>query len=162
MPAYAPRASSATWASRSTATSSGRRSSISPARNLARGSAPKESRTDVGSGPVTGSRPPSSQPRLVSLDVLRGLTVAGMVLVNNPGTWSAIYAPLRHAAWHGWTPTDMVFPFFVFIVGVAIPIALGPRLEGSGQAGALGRVVRRSAIIFGVGLFLKNPPAVGG
>jgi predicted acyltransferase len=113
----------------------------------------------VGSGLVTGSRPPSSQPRLVSLDVLRGLTVAGMVLVNNPGTWSAIYAPLRHAAWHGWTPTDMVFPFFVFIVGVAIPIALGPRLERSGQAGALGRVVRRSAIIFGLGLLLQALPS---
>jgi predicted acyltransferase len=113
----------------------------------------------VDSGPVTGSRPPSSQPRLVSLDLLRGLTVAGMVLVNNPGTWSAIYAPLRHAAWHGWTPTDMVFPFFVFIVGVAIPIALGPRLERSGRAGTLGRVVRRSAIIFGLGLFLQSLPS---
>jgi predicted acyltransferase len=104
----------------------------------------------VGSGSVTGSRPPSSQQRLVSLDVLRGLTVAGMVLVNNPGTWSAIYAPLRHAAWHGWTPTDMVFPFFVFIAGVAIPFALGPRLERSGQTDAVRRVVRRSAIIFGL------------
>ena len=82
-----------------------------------------------------------------------------MVLVNNPGTWSAIYTPLRHAAWHGWTPTDMVFPFFVFIVGVAIPIALGPRLERSGQPGALGRVVRRSAIIFGLGLLLQALPS---
>jgi predicted acyltransferase len=91
--------------------------------------------------------------------VLRGLTVAGMVLVNNPGTWSAIYAPFRHVAWHGWTPTDMVFPFFVFIVGVAIPIALGPRLERSGRAGALGRVVRRSAIIFGLGLLLQSLPS---
>jgi predicted acyltransferase len=113
----------------------------------------------VGSGTVTESRPPSGQPRLVSLDVLRGLTVAGMVLVNNPGTWSAIYAPLRHAAWHGWTPTDMVFPFFVFIVGVAIPIAFGPRLERTGQTGALGRVVRRSAIIFGLGLLLQALPS---
>ena len=91
--------------------------------------------------------------------MLRGLTVAGMVLVNNPGTWSAIYAPLRHAAWHGWTPTDMVFPFFVFIVGVAIPIALGPRLERSGRAGVLARVGRRSAIIFGLGLLLQSLPS---
>ena len=105
----------------------------------------------MGSAPV--------QPRLVSLDVLRGLTVAGMVLVNNPGTWSAIYAPLRHAAWHGWTPTDMVFPFFVFIVGVAIPMALGPRLDRAGRGGALERVVRRSAIIFGLGLFLQALPS---
>src|SRR6266542_1696293 len=52
--------------------------------------------------------------RLVSLDVFRGLTVAAMVLVNNPGTWRAVYAPLRHADWHGWTPTDLIFPFFLF------------------------------------------------
>ena len=62
--------------------------------------------------------------RLVSLDVFRGMTLASMVLVNNPGTWSAVYAPLQHAAWHGWTPTDMVFPFFLFVVGVSIPLAL--------------------------------------
>jgi len=82
-----------------------------------------------------------------------------MVLVNNPGTWAAVYPPLRHAAWHGWTPTDMVFPFFVFIVGVAVPFALGPRLERSGHAGALTRVVRRSAIIFALGIILQGLPA---
>ena len=65
----------------------------------------------------------SSQTRLVSLDVFRGMTIAGMVLVNNPGTWSAIYGPLKHAEWHGITPTDYIFPFFLFIVGVAIPIS---------------------------------------
>ena len=53
--------------------------------------------------------------RLVSLDFLRGLTIALMIIVNNPGTWKTIYAPLRHAQWHGWTPTDLVFPFFLFI-----------------------------------------------
>src|SRR2546427_677273 len=79
-----------------------------------------------------------------------------MVLVNNPGTWAAVYPPLRHAAWHGWTPTDMVFPFFVFIVGVAVPFALGPRLERSEHAGALTRVVRRSAIIFALGIILQG------
>src|SRR6266545_4230482 len=52
--------------------------------------------------------------RILSIDVFRGLTVAGMVLVNNPGTWGAVYAPLRHADWHGWTPTDLIFPFFLF------------------------------------------------
>ena len=67
--------------------------------------------------------------RLLSLDVFRGMTIAGMILVNNPGTWSAIYSPLKHAAWHGITPTDYIFPFFLFIVGVAIPLALGKRVD---------------------------------
>ncbi len=70
--------------------------------------------------------------RLLSLDVFRGITVAGMVLVNNPGTWSAIYPPLRHAEWHGLTPTDLVFPFFLFIVGIAVTLALGKRVEAGG------------------------------
>ena len=61
--------------------------------------------------------------RLLSLDILRGITVAGMILVNNPGSWAHIYAPLRHAAWNGCTPTDLVFPFFVFCMGVAMYIS---------------------------------------
>ena len=61
--------------------------------------------------------PAPAKKRLLSLDVLRGITIAGMILVNNPGTWSHIYAPLRHAAWNGCTPTDLVFPFFVFCMG---------------------------------------------
>lgn len=61
--------------------------------------------------------------RLRSLDVLRGITIAGMILVNNPGTWAHIYAPLRHAAWNGCTPTDLVFPFFMFVMGVAMYIS---------------------------------------
>ena len=69
------------------------------------------------------------QDRLVSLDVFRGITIAAMILVNNPGTWSAIYGPLEHAPWHGITPTDYIFPFFLFIVGVAIPIALRKRMQ---------------------------------
>ena len=67
--------------------------------------------------------PAPAKKRLLSLDVLRGITVAGMILVNNPGTWSHIYAPLRHAAWNGCTPTDLVFPFFVFCMGVAMYIS---------------------------------------
>jgi predicted acyltransferase len=95
------------------------------------------------------------EPRILSIDVFRGLTVAGMVLVNNPGTWSAVYAPLRHADWHGWTPTDLIFPFFLFIVGVAIPLALGRRLdEGAGRAQIVRRIVSRSAVIFALGLLL--------
>lgn len=61
-----------------------------------------------------------SKQRYVALDVLRGMTIAGMILVNNPGTWSQIYPPLRHAQWFGCTPTDLVFPFFLFVVGTAM------------------------------------------
>src|SRR5512132_138740 len=79
---------------------------------------------------VPGTVPGHEQPtRLVSLDVLRGATVAAMILVNNPGDWNAVYAPLRHAAWHGWTFTDLVFPFFLWIVGVAIPLSTARRME---------------------------------
>ncbi len=95
--------------------------------------------------------------RLLSLDVFRGLTVAGMVLVNNPGTWRAIYAPLRHADWHGCTPTDLIFPFFLFIVGVAIPFALGRRLaEGEARSTLVAKILRRAAIIFALGLLLHG------
>src|SRR5207249_10715066 len=87
-------------------------------------------------------------PRLLSLDVFRGLTVAAMVLVNNPGTWRAVYGPLRHADWHGWTPTDLIFPFFLFIVGVAIPFGLGRRLEvGHARGQVVLSVLRRVRVI---------------
>src|SRR5215212_1109571 len=93
--------------------------------------------------------------RLVSLDVFRGLTVAGMVLVNNPGTWSAIYDPLEHAEWNGITPTDYVFPFFLFIVGVAITLALGRRVEAGGVNSEIYlKIVKRALVIFLLGLFL--------
>jgi len=101
--------------------------------------------------------PPGAPPRLLSVDALRGLTVAAMVLVNNPGTWSAVYGPLQHAAWHGWTPTDMVFPFFLFVVGVSIALALGPALE-RGTSGLPVRVLRRAAVIFALGLLLHALP----
>jgi predicted acyltransferase len=97
--------------------------------------------------------------RLVSLDVFRGITIAGMVLVNNPGTWSNIYWPLEHAEWHGWTPTDLVFPFFLFIVGVSITLAFARRVEeGSVKRDLYFKVLKRSAIIFGLGLFLNGFP----
>ena len=95
--------------------------------------------------------PSSPSSRLRSVDVFRGLTVAGMVIVNNPGDWNAVYAPLLHAEWNGWTPTDLIFPFFLFIVGVAI--ALSPASLGSMAA-----VVRRSAVIWGLGLFMAGFP----
>ena len=97
--------------------------------------------------------------RLVSLDVFRGITIAGMVLVNNPGTWGHIYWPLDHASWHGWTPTDLVFPFFLFIVGAAIPLAFGRRIEQGGNKRDLYlKIVRRTLIIFALGIFLAGFP----
>src|SRR2546421_10573878 len=90
--------------------------------------------------------PPS---RLLSLDAFRGLTIAAMVLVNNPGTWAAVYAPLKHADWHGLTPADVIFPFFLFIVGVAIALSRP----------SPGRAVRRAAIIGALGLVLNGLPA---
>ncbi len=98
------------------------------------------------------------QNRLVSLDVFRGMTIAGMVLVNNPGTWSAIYPPLAHADWHGITPTDYIFPFFLFIVGVAIPIALGKRIEEGITNKVYFKIVSRAALIFFIGLFMAAFP----
>ena len=96
--------------------------------------------------------------RMLSLDVFRGLTIAGMVLVNNPGTWSSIYWPLEHAEWDGWTPTDLIFPFFLFIVGVSITLAFGRRRENGEESGLLLKVVKRAAIIFALGLFLNGFP----
>jgi predicted acyltransferase len=97
--------------------------------------------------------------RLLSLDVFRGITIAGMVLVNNPGSWEHIYWPLQHAQWHGWTPTDLVFPFFLFIVGVAITLSLGNRVETSGSKRDLYlKIIKRTLIIFAVGLFLNAFP----
>ena len=82
-----------------------------------------------------------------------------MVLVNNPGTWRAVYPPLRHAEWHGWTPTDLIFPFFLFIVGVAISLALGRRLAGDeARAVVVAKILRRSVIIFALGLLLHAIP----
>src|SRR5687767_12169897 len=97
--------------------------------------------------------------RLVSLDVFRGLTVAGMLLVNNPGTWSAIYPPLQHAPWHGWTPTDLIFPFFLFIVGITTELSLRARRERGDDEGAIVRqIARRGALIFLFGLILSAFP----
>lgn len=98
-------------------------------------------------------------PRLASLDAFRGLAIAGMVLVNNPGDWGALYPPLAHAAWHGWTFTDTIFPFFLFIVGVSMTISLDARAAaGAGRAVLLRGLARRAAVIFAVGLLLNAVP----
>ena len=99
-----------------------------------------------------------AQNRLVSLDVFRGMTIAGMVLVNNPGTWAHIYDPLEHASWHGLTPTDWIFPFFLFIVGIAIPIALSKRIAEGVTGQVYWKIVSRAAIIFGLGVAMSVTP----
>ncbi len=111
--------------------------------------------------PAAAPAPPlqPARERLVSLDVFRGLTVAGMLLVNNPGSWAHIYPPLEHAAWHGWTPTDLIFPFFLFIVGITTELSLGARrARGAGDRAVVAQVVRRGALIFLFGLALSAFP----
>jgi predicted acyltransferase len=98
-------------------------------------------------------------PRLASLDAFRGATIAGMILVNNPGNWNSVYPPLLHAEWHGWTPTDLIFPFFLFIVGVAMPLSYTSRRAGGSWSAELGgHALRRSLIIFGLGTFMALFP----
>lgn len=97
--------------------------------------------------------------RLVSLDVFRGITIAGMLLVNNPGSWSHIYNPLEHAAWHGWTPTDLIFPFFLFIVGVSSTFSFGNALaKGATREQLLTKSIKRGLLIILVGLLLHAFP----
>lgn len=101
---------------------------------------------------------PAAQ-RLMSLDVFRGLTIASMMLVNNAGDWSHVYPPLLHADWHGWTFTDTVFPFFLWIVGVAMTLSFAKRMErGDNRTRLALHTLRRAAIIFGIGLLLNGFP----
>src|SRR3954465_11722724 len=97
--------------------------------------------------------------RLESLDVFRGLTIAAMILVSTPGTWTAVYTPLDHAAWNGWTPTDLVFPFLLFAMGAALPYALAWRRAQARRVRV--HILRRAAILFLLGLVLnaiETPP----
>ena len=97
--------------------------------------------------------------RLTSLDVFRGITIAGMLLVGNPGSRKHVYAPLLHAEWHGWTPADLVFPFFLFIVGVAMLFSFRKRKEREESTTQLMlHVLRRSVILFLLGLILNGFP----
>jgi predicted acyltransferase len=95
--------------------------------------------------------------RYQSLDIFRGATVCLMILVNNPGSWGHIYAPLKHAPWHGITPTDLVFPFFLFAVGNAMAFVI-PRLKEQGDAAFWKKIIKRTLMIFGIGLFLNWYP----
>src|SRR5262245_2171527 len=97
--------------------------------------------------------------RLLSLDVFRGITIAGMLLVNNPGNWGAIYGPLEHATWNGWTPTDLIFPFFLFIVGVSMTFSFAKAMEkGARRSDLLKKSLKRAVLIFGVGLLIHGFP----
>lgn len=105
------------------------------------------------------TEPARGSERLLSLDVFRGLTVAGMLLVNQPGDWGAIYPPLAHAAWHGWTPTDLIFPFFLFIVGVTTHLSVeARRRRGENERAIISQIARRAAIIVLSGLLLASFP----
>ncbi|RNC92323.1 MAG: DUF1624 domain-containing protein [Allomuricauda sp.] len=89
--------------------------------------------------------------RILSVDIFRGMTIVLMILVNTPGTWSAVYAPLLHAKWHGYTPTDLVFPFFLFIVGTSIVFAYKNKTL---EASVYKKITIRSLKLIGLGLFL--------
>ena len=98
--------------------------------------------------------------RLLSLDAFRGFAIAAMLLVNNPGDWGHVYAPLLHAKWHGWTFTDWVFPFFVFISGMAMTISLARRAQaGADKTALLLTTARRATVIIGIGLLLNLIPS---
>ncbi|WP_294591754.1 heparan-alpha-glucosaminide N-acetyltransferase domain-containing protein [uncultured Bacteroides sp.] len=94
---------------------------------------------------------PKTNKRLLALDILRGVTIAGMILVNNPGSWGHIYAPLRHAEWIGLTPTDLVFPFFMFIMGISTYISLKKYNFEFSHAAAL-KILKRTVVIFIIGM----------
>ncbi len=97
--------------------------------------------------------------RLASLDVFRGMTIALMIVVNNPGSWKYVYPPLRHAQWHGWTPTDLVFPFFLFIVGVSLAFSLSRRkTQGAGSFRLYIKIIQRSVTLFVLGMLLRLIP----
>ena len=96
--------------------------------------------------------------RLLSLDIFRGITIMGMILVNNPGSRADVYPPLQHAKWFGCTPTDLIFPFFLFIVGVTTAFSLGKYRDTENKKAVYLRLIRRSLILFLLGLFLEGFP----
>jgi len=97
--------------------------------------------------------------RLLAVDVMRGLTLIGMIIVNDPGSWNHVFPPLLHAEWNGLTPTDYVYPFFLFLVGVSIPLAYQPKLDAKvRKAPMVGKIFSRSLKIFALGIFLWHFP----
>jgi len=113
---------------------------------------------DLRPGDLVAPTPPVRE-RLLSLDAFRGLTVAGMLLVNDPGTWSSIYPPLEHAAWNGWTPTDLIFPFFLFIAGITTHLSLSSRrARGDDERAIRAQIIRRGALIFLFGFLVNGFP----
>jgi predicted acyltransferase len=109
--------------------------------------------------PTSTVAPSGGRERLVSLDVFRGITIAGMLLVNDPGTWSAIFPPLEHAAWDGWTPTDLIFPFFLFIVGITTYLSMSARrARGDDNSALVKQILRRGIIIYLLGFAMAMFP----
>lgn len=126
-------------------------------------SASAEAVRGVRAAPAALAAQPSTTPRasrrLVSLDAFRGMAIAAMILVNNPGAWSDVYAPLRHSAWNGCTVADLIFPFFLFIMGVALRFSVGQRqMDGAARRHLYTDVLRRTAVIFALGVFLNGFP----
>ncbi len=105
---------------------------------------------------MTAKMPAAKSRRLASVDALRGITVAAMLLVNDPGDWGHVFRPLDHAAWNGWTPTDFIFPMFLFLVGVSIALAIVPRREKGGDKPALCRAALwRAGRIIALGILIN-------
>lgn len=110
---------------------------------------------------MTSDLTPKKSKRLTSIDVFRGMAIAGMILVNNPGSWEHVYAPLLHAEWHGFTPTDFVFPAFLFIAGTSMAFSLAKYLkEGNPPQQVYWRLLKRCLILFALGLFLNASSVV--
>ena len=116
--------------------------------------------TPVAMPPVTlSSAPATTSARVLSVDILRGITIAFMILVNDPGDWSHVYSQLDHAKWNGWTLTDLVFPSFLFLVGMSIIFSFQSRLSrGDSRLTLAGHLFRRAAIIFAIKMFLSAYP----
>ncbi len=121
--------------------------------------APRATSTRYDASTSTVAPQSTTRERLLSLDVFRGLTIAGMLLVNDPGTWSAIFPPLEHAEWNGWTPTDLIFPFFLFIVGITTHLSLSARrARGDDDSAIVKQILRRGSIIYLLGFAMAMFP----
>ncbi len=126
---------------------------------MATGAAPRQGSTRYDQTTSTVAPRVTTRERLLSLDVFRGITIAGMLLVNDPGTWSAIFPPLEHAEWNGWTPTDLIFPFFLFIVGITTHLSLSARRgRGDNDSAIVKQILRRGIIIYLLGFAMAMFP----